>query len=106
MASTEIYRYLALPDKEIPLDPDGYLVNQHDWDREVAEALALEEGISLGDEHWELIKVLRDFYARFEQAPVMRPQVKAVRLALGEEKGRSIFLMRLFSGSPPKVAAR
>lgn len=106
MATTEIYRYLSIPDKKVPLDPEGYLVNQADWDQEVAEALALEEGIPLGDEHWEIIEVLRDFYARFEQAPAMRPLVKAVSRALGEEKGRSIHLMRLFPGSPPKVAAR
>ena len=106
MASTEIYRYLSVAETRIPLDPEGYLVNRQDWSETVAEALAAEEGIALTEAHWEVIRVLRDFYARFEQAPAMRPLVKAVGQALGPEKGRSIHLMRLFPGSPAKVGAR
>lgn len=106
MASTEIYRYLPLVDRRIPLDPEGYLINLDDWSPEVAHALAEEEGIALSDEHWEVIEVQRAFYARFEQAPAMRPLVKAVGQALGPEKGRSLHLMRLFPGSPAKVSAR
>jgi len=78
----------------------------NEWSPDVAEALAHEEDISLSEEHWEVLQVLRDFYARYEMAPAMRPLVKAVGQALGAEKGRSIHLMRLFPGSPAKVAAR
>lgn len=77
-----------------------------DWSPEVAEALANEEGITLTSEHWEILEMIRNFYARYEMAPAMRPLVKSVRQNLGPEKGRSIHLMRLFPGSPAKVAAR
>ncbi|MGM0534985.1 MAG: TusE/DsrC/DsvC family sulfur relay protein [Pseudomonadota bacterium] len=106
MASTEIYRYLPVDQQHYALDPEGYLVNMDDWSPEIAEALAEEEGITLTAEHWEILQVLRDFYSRYEMAPAMRPLVKAVARALGPEKGRSIHLMRLFPGSPAKVAAR
>lgn len=106
MASSEIYRYLPVDDIPIPLDPEGYLIDLEDWTPAVAKALAAEEGIRLEDEHWEVIEVLRDFYARFEQSPAMRPLVKAVGQALGPDKGRSIHLMRLFPGSPAKLGAR
>ncbi|MDR9440074.1 MAG: TusE/DsrC/DsvC family sulfur relay protein [Halomonas sp.] len=106
MATTEIYRYLVSNTHQHALDPEGYLVNMDDWCPEVAEALAQEEGITLTAEHWEILQVLRDFYARYEMAPAMRPLVKAVQRTLGPEKGRSIHLMRLFPGSPAKVAAR
>ncbi|QFU01614.1 Sulfurtransferase TusE [Halomonas sp. THAF5a] len=106
MASTEIYRYLSINDKQFGLDPEDYLVDMAQWSPEVAEALAQEEGIELTEEHWEVLHVLRDFYARYEMAPAMRPLVKAVGKVLGPEKGRSIHLMRLFPGSPAKVAAR
>ncbi|WFM69717.1 TusE/DsrC/DsvC family sulfur relay protein [Halomonas sp. CKK8] len=106
MATTEIYRYLSVDQHQYGLDPEGYLVNMNEWSPEVAEALADEEGITLTAEHWEILQVLRDFYARYEMAPAMRPLVKAVARALGPEKGRSIHLMRLFPGSPAKVAAR
>ena len=106
MASTEIYRYLSVQDKKIALDPEGFLVDMADWSPAVAEALAAEEERTLTGEHWEVIEVLRNFYARYEMAPAMRPLVKAVGLALGAEKGKSLHLMRLFPDSPAKVGAR
>ncbi|RTR05002.1 TusE/DsrC/DsvC family sulfur relay protein [Halomonas nitroreducens] len=106
MATTEIYRYLSVADQQVGLDPEGYLVDLDQWSPDVAAALADEEGILLEDDHWEVLRVLRDFYARYEMAPAMRPLVKAVGMALGADKGRSIHLMRLFPGSPAKVAAR
>lgn len=106
MASSEIYRYLPMLDQEVALDPEGFLVDMADWSPAVAEALAAEEGRILTAEHWEVIQVLRDFYERYEVAPAMRPLVKAVGLALGAEKGKSLHLMRLFPDSPAKVGAR
>ncbi|WP_163575729.1 TusE/DsrC/DsvC family sulfur relay protein [Halomonas faecis] len=106
MATTEIHRYLSVGERRIALDPEGYLVTLDDWTPEVASALAQEEGRTLTEEHWEVIAVLRDFYARFEHVPAMRPLVKAVGLTLGPEKGCSLHLMKLFPDSPAKVAAR
>ena len=106
MATTEIARFVDVEGERVGLDPEGYLVDLADWSLAVASALAAEEGLSLSDEHWEVIEVLRAFYDRFEMAPAMRPMVKAVGQALGAEKGRSIHLLRLFPGSPAKVAAR
>ncbi|MDZ7825772.1 MAG: TusE/DsrC/DsvC family sulfur relay protein [Gammaproteobacteria bacterium] len=92
----------ALP----PLDRDGYLLELGDWNEDVARTLAGMESIELGPEHWEVIQVMRDFHARYELSPDNRALVKAVRLALGRDKGRSIHLMRLFGGSPAKTGAR
>ncbi|WP_043526105.1 TusE/DsrC/DsvC family sulfur relay protein [Litchfieldella xinjiangensis] len=106
MASTEIYRYLEVGKQEIPLDPEGFLVNMNDWSPQVAEAMAAEEGRELTQAHWDVIGVLRDFYSRYEASPAMRPLVKAVAKSLGEEKGKSLYLMKLFPESPAKVGAR
>ncbi|GEK74127.1 MULTISPECIES: TusE/DsrC/DsvC family sulfur relay protein [Halomonas] len=106
MASTEITRYLTVSETEIGLDPEGYLVDLDQWSPAVAEALAEEEGIELGAEHWEVLEVLRAFYVKYEMAPAMRPLVKAVGRELGPDKGRSMHLMRLFPDSPAKRAAR
>ena len=105
MSNTKIYRYLD-SNKKIRLDPEGYLVNQDQWSKPVAEMLADDEGLPLTEAHWEIIEVVRDFYQRFEMAPAMRPLVKATKNALGEEKGKSIYLMTLFPGSPAKRIAR
>lgn len=105
MQEQQLYRYLDSENK-IELDPEGYLVNQSDWGPTVAELMAKDEGLSLTVEHWEIIDVVRAFYERYEMAPAMRPLVKATKNALGDEKGRSIYLMQLFPGSPPKRVAR
>ncbi|RUR51628.1 TusE/DsrC/DsvC family sulfur relay protein [Vreelandella populi] len=105
MSNTRIYRYLD-SNNQIGLDPEGYLVKQDQWSKPVAEMLADDEGLSLTEAHWEIIEVVRDFYLRYEMAPSMRPLVKAVKNALGEEKGKSIYLMALFPGSPAKRIAR
>lgn len=106
MATIHAERHVRVEDHEIGLDPEGYLVDLEQWTPAVAEALAAEEGRELTAEHWEVIEVLRDFYARYEMAPAMRPLVKAVGQALGPDKGRSLHLMKLFPESPAKVAAR
>jgi len=91
---------------DIRFDDEGYLEDLSQWTPEVAEHLAAQEGLTLTDAHWEILYLLRDFYTSYEHSPAMRPLVKAVKQALGDEKGRSIYLMQLFPGSPAKVSAR
>lgn len=92
--------------KQIELDPEGYLRELSDWNSDVAEYIAQQEGIELTAEHWEILEVLRNFYQQFEMSPAMRPLVKAVTQSLGPDKGKSIYLMSLFPGSPPKLASK
>jgi sulfur relay protein, TusE/DsrC/DsvC family len=87
-------------------DKDGHLKNLQDWSENVARYLAAQENIVLSDKHWEIIYLLREFYSEFELAPAMRALVKRVGQQLGEEKGRSVYLMQLFPPSPARVAAK
>ncbi|TBR44308.1 TusE/DsrC/DsvC family sulfur relay protein [Marinomonas agarivorans] len=91
---------------DVKLDKEGYLLNLADWNQDIARTLAAEEGIELTDDHWEIIYLLRDFYTEFELSPAMRPLVKAVAKKLGAEKGKSMYLMMLFPGSPAKLIAK
>lgn len=97
---------ITVAGKQIELDPEGYLRELSDWNADVAEYIAQQEGIELTAEHWEILEVLRNFYQQFEMSPAMRPLVKAVTQALGPDKGKSIYLMSLFPGSPPKLASK
>ena len=97
---------LHVNDTEIPLDNDGYLINLSDWNTSTAQALAQDENIVLTDEHWEIIHLIRQFHQQYELAPSQRPLVKYVKENLGAEKGNSMYLMRLFPGSPAKIISR
>ncbi len=92
--------------QEPALDKEGYLLELSDWNEAVASQLAQDERIDLLDEHWTLIHLVRAFYEKFDVAPAMRPLVKQVREQLGADKGNSIYLLKLFPGSPAKLLAK
>jgi len=87
-------------------DKEGYLLDLDAWNAQVAEALAREEGIELGAEHWALIELIREFYRNYQVSPAMRVLVKHTRERLGEDKGNSLYLLELFPGSPARVLAK
>jgi len=97
---------LTVGARAIELDKDGFLVDLNDWSAEVASALAAAEDIELSAEHWEILELLRNFYAEFQLSPATRPLIKYTALKLGAEKGNSLHLNRLFKGTPAKLAAK
>ncbi|BAP46100.1 DsrC-like protein [Pseudomonas sp. StFLB209] len=98
--------HLNVDGRKIALDSDGFLQNLGDWSLAVAQALAAEENIDFGDEHVEILLLLRAFYSEFQLSPATRPLIKYTALKLGPEKGNSMHLNRLFNGRPAKLAAR
>ncbi|RLQ23062.1 TusE/DsrC/DsvC family sulfur relay protein [Seongchinamella sediminis] len=87
-------------------DKEGFLLNLEAWSPEVAQQIASAEGIELSPEHWEILELLRSYYREFDASPAMRPLVKYCSLKLGADKGRSIYLLRLFPGSPAKIGSK
>ncbi len=87
-------------------DSEGFLRQLSDWSPNVAAQIALGEGIQLESDHWEILNLLRDYYQEFEASPAMRPLVKYCALRLGKEKGKSVYLMSLFPGSPAKIGSK
>lgn len=96
-------RLLQYRDRSIAVDAEGYLQNLDEWDEEVAAALAESEEIRLREAHWEVIFAVRGFYQQHQLSPPMRPLVRLVKRELGEDKGRSVYLMKLFGGSAAKT---
>ena len=90
----------------LPVDKEGYLQRLQDWSPQVAEAIAASEGLALTPEHWEIIHLLREFNQSTGLSPAMRILVRLVKERLGPDKGNSIHLLRLFPGSPAKIAAK
>ena len=97
---------LRIEDRVIATDNDGYLENFDDWNQSVAAVIANHENIVMTPAHWEVIDALREFYRQFEQSPAMRPLVKYVGQRCGADKGNSIYLLKLFPGSPAKIASK
>ncbi len=87
-------------------DEEGFLLELGEWTPQIADAIAADESIILTSRHWEIIHLLRAYYEQFEAAPAMRALVKYAGQELGPDKGRSLYLLRLFPGSPAKLASK
>lgn len=97
---------LSLHGKEIETDAQGYLKNINDWTPELAPIIAAGEEIELTDAHWEVVNFVREFYQEYNTSPAIRMLVKAMGQKLGEEKGNSRYLYRLFPEGPAKQATK
>ena len=48
--------------RDIHVDDEGFLTEYDEWDEELGKVLATNIGIDLTDEHWAVIRFLRDDY--------------------------------------------
>ncbi|KHT58775.1 sulfur transfer protein TusE [Photobacterium gaetbulicola] len=97
---------LEFEGKQIATDAHGYLKNTDDWCEALVPVLADEEGITLTEAHWEVVRFVREFYQEFNTSPAIRMLVKAMAKKYGEEKGSSRYLYKLFPKGPAKQATK
>ena len=88
------------------VDSAGFLRDLEAWTPAIAALIARQENIALTPAHWEIIHLVREYYRRFDSSPSMRPLVKFCAQELGPEKGKSLYLLSLFPGSPAKLASK
>jgi tRNA 2-thiouridine synthesizing protein E len=85
----------------------GYLASPDDWDREVAAAIAAAEGLTLTQDHWDLIDFLRDAYFNHNgEQPNNRAILKAMQEKWTGRKVDNKTLFDLFPGNPSKQAGK
>ena len=83
---------------KLDVTEDGYLTDHSQWNKEIAEEIAKEEGIELTDRHWEVISWIQE-------------QVKNdVALSIRGIKKSGVINIKefyaLFPGGPLKVSTR
>ncbi len=93
--------------KTLETTATGYLVNQDDWDKSVAEAIASEDGLELTKDHWDVIEFLRDQYFNHNgELPNNRHILKAMQDIWSGRKIDQKTLYDLFPGNPSKQAGK
>jgi tRNA 2-thiouridine synthesizing protein E len=91
--------------KTLETTDTGFLVNQDDWDPEVAQAIAGSEGLTLTQDHWDVIEYLRDAYFNHNgEQPNNRAILKAMQEKWPDRKVDNKTLFDLFPGNPSKQA--
>jgi tRNA 2-thiouridine synthesizing protein E len=48
---------------EVNVDDEGFMTEYDEWDEEVGTALAAQIGIEMTEDHWRVIKFLREDFA-------------------------------------------
>ncbi|MEE9354466.1 MAG: TusE/DsrC/DsvC family sulfur relay protein [Methylococcaceae bacterium] len=97
---------LVINGQIIPTTDRGFLINSCEWNETVAQAIAEQEKIELTENHWEILFFIRGYYQIYNHLPNTRMFVKAVRKTLGDGKGNSLYLHRLFPEGPLKYACK
>ncbi len=92
--------------KDYEVDEEGYLTNINDWVEGIADIMSAQDDLELTEDHWQIIKFLREYYEEYQIAPAVRVLTKAVGKRLGKEKGNSKYLYGLFPYGPAKQACR
>jgi len=65
----------TLNGREVHVNDEGFLTDYDEWDEDLAPVLAANIGIELTDEHWKVIRFLReDYKTQGETATTRRVQ--------------------------------
>lgn len=92
-------RTVTLAGQTLEVDADGFLLNPDQWTPDIAADLAGQLGITLTEQHWQVLDFCRRANAESGTAPTGPRLIEG--LGLPEEA-----LNALFPGSPARVAAR
>jgi tRNA 2-thiouridine synthesizing protein E len=92
--------FKELNGKKYELDEDGYLKDWKAWDEDLAKAFAEELEIGeLNENHWKVIKYLREYFEKNEVSPSLRKITKESGVSTKE-------MYSLFPNGPAKKAAK
>ena len=86
--------------KTYDVDEDGFLQDPEIWNEDVAKDFCSSEGVEeLTEEHWKVIKYLREYYTQFGIAPMIRKLCKETGFKLNR-------IYELFPSGPAKGACK
>lgn len=99
--------YVNVDGKEIATDQEGYIQDLDQWSEGFAIGQAAKEGLELTDEHWDVIRLLRNHYEEHGVQIEVRKMIKHFAKAWGKEHGNNRYLHDLFPmGGPQKQGNR
>jgi tRNA 2-thiouridine synthesizing protein E len=94
-------------DYRVARDPEGYLVDPQDWDVSIACRLAEEEGIELKEDHWPVLRFMRERWTTNRIAPDVRHVMEFLSNEHGfDKKAAKTYLYKLFPYGYVKQACK
>lgn len=92
--------------KQIETDANGFLRNADDWSEDLAKVMAEKEGITLTDQHWDIINYLRSEYFDNNGS---QPNTRHIVKAMSDKWGKNVIqkdVYDLFPKDPSKQGGR
>jgi tRNA 2-thiouridine synthesizing protein E len=89
--------------RELETDNEGYLL-EPDYSDEVVSVIAAAEGITLTDDHWKVVRYLRDEYREHGHTPNFRNLLKGLSDVLPGCDSKALY--ELFPVGPAKQGAK
>jgi tRNA 2-thiouridine synthesizing protein E len=77
-----------------------------DWTAERARSAAAQEGLEPGDDHWEVVRGLQEFYARHHNVAISLRELQDALEEKFHHKGGMKYLYTLFPGGPVAQGCR
>jgi dissimilatory sulfite reductase related protein len=85
---------------QVEVNEEGFLVNPDDWNEDIAAHIAKQEGINeLTDDHWKVIRFMRNDFVERGQIPTIRRLKTAGGIPIQD-------IYKLFPDGPAKKAAK
>jgi TusE/DsrC/DsvC family sulfur relay protein len=85
---------------EVDVDEDGFIQDPAVWNEVLAEAIAKTEDVeTMSEDHWKVVKYLREYYLKFNIAPMIRKLCKDTGFDLKK-------IYELFPSGPAKGACK
>ena len=97
---------LEFEGKSYEVDEEGYLMDWAVWAEGIAAVMAKEDGLELTDAHWDVIRFLREYFEKYQIAPMIKILTKELAKKYGKEKGNTKYLYELYPAGPAKQACR
>ena len=100
-------RSIDVNGKAVVTDIEGYLMDLDEWSEDFVYALAEQEGLTLTDEHWQVIHFIRDYEQEHRVQAQVRAMIKHFAKVWGPERGNNHYLHDIFpKGGPQKQGNR
>lgn len=87
---------LEIDGKTIQLSEAGWLEDLSEWSEQVAEGIAKNEKVELGEEHWDIINTAREYFEEYGTVAEPRVFTKLMKKKYGADRSSQQYIYSLF----------
>jgi len=80
----------------VSLRADGCLSNMGDWAPQLVEQMASNDGLTLTEQHWDVINTMREYYDQYNTSPILKLLRREISKKFGADRASEAALSALF----------